>query len=86
MFRRAVGKISATFLLVGALAFDSHAADDRSQPAAGNIVDEVIQPLMREQNIPGMAVAVAINGENGILQLWGSLPGNRTTHHGRNAF
>lgn len=41
-----------------------HAAGQPDQAQIANIVDGAIRPLIQQNNIPGMAVAVAYNGEN----------------------
>jgi CubicO group peptidase (beta-lactamase class C family) len=51
------------FLSLCALTLESHAADQPGEPAVGETVDKVIRRLMQTHNIPGMAVAVAIDGK-----------------------
>src|SRR5471030_942939 len=42
----------------------ANAAENFNQPHITRIVDQVIQPLMQKYQIPGMAVAVSIDGKN----------------------
>jgi CubicO group peptidase (beta-lactamase class C family) len=45
------------------LAFNSHAAGEADQPRIRETVDNAIRPVMRAYDIPGMAIAVTINGK-----------------------
>lgn len=47
-------------LLLGAYA---HAAETQENTEIARVVDEAIQPVMKEHDIPGMAVAVTIRGQ-----------------------
>jgi beta-lactamase class C len=40
------------------------AGDENTQKEISDVIADVIRPLMREYRIPGMAVAVTVNGEN----------------------
>jgi beta-lactamase class C len=40
------------------------AGDENTQKEISDVIEDVIRPLMREYRIPGMAVAVTVNGEN----------------------
>ncbi|MDZ8066950.1 MAG: class C beta-lactamase [Nostoc sp. DedQUE08] len=55
-----VGIIAATSFLLGACA---QAADSKDQSQFEQIVSEVIRPIMEENNVPGMAVAVTVQGK-----------------------
>ncbi|WP_191487775.1 class C beta-lactamase [Pseudomonas sp. FEN] len=63
MFKNQRAKLEVlvtSLLLIGA----SHSfAADQTQDNIETIVDAAISPLMQEQNIPGMAVAVLVNGK-----------------------
>ncbi len=50
-------------LLLFAPVIRSDAADTPGQATVRETVDQVIQPLMRADNIPGMAIAVVIDGQ-----------------------
>lgn len=55
---------SFLFLVFFVLTISHDAVGSPDQPGAKEIVDQVIEPLMREYNIPGVAVAVAIDGRS----------------------
>lgn len=55
-----VGIIAATSFLLGACA---QAADSNEQSQFEQIVSEAIRPIMEENNVPGMAVAVTVQGK-----------------------
>jgi len=52
------------FLFLFVFAIGSQAADRLSEPVIRETVDKIIPPLMQAHNIPGVAVAVAIDGES----------------------
>lgn len=54
-------------LLALCMAAHSHAADEASLSRIGNTVDEAIRPVMQAHGIPGMAVAVTINGQRHLF-------------------
>src|SRR5207253_7007235 len=51
------------FLFLFALTIGSDVADDLDKPVVTETVDKIIRPLMQADNIPGMAIAVAIDGK-----------------------
>jgi len=55
-----VGIIAATSFFLGACA---HAADSGDQSQFEQVVSEAIRPIMDENNVPGMAVAVTVQGK-----------------------
>jgi beta-lactamase class C len=56
--------ISRLLLLLFAITVSSQGADRPSEPVVRETVDKIIPPLMQAHNIPGMAVAVAIDGKS----------------------
>ncbi len=68
MLRKTV-KISLLLLfpLLFAFATGSQAADRLSEPVVREMVDKIIPPLMKAHNIPGMAVAVAVDGKSSFF-------------------
>jgi beta-lactamase class C len=53
-------------ILISSCVFTSRtfAGDENSQKEISSVIDGVIRPLMREYRIPGMAIAVTVNGES----------------------
>lgn len=51
-------------ILTLSLAANSYAAGNADLSKIKDIVDQAVQPVMRQYNIPGMAVAVTVNGKN----------------------
>lgn len=62
MTRPKLALLATAFMAFGAHA---NAADDRSQ--LHQIVDAAIQPIMKEHNVPGMAVAITVNGKRHVF-------------------
>ena len=52
--------LAAAFLFVGACA---HAADNSGQGQLDRVVNDAIGPLMKENSVPGMAVAITVQGK-----------------------
>jgi beta-lactamase class C len=46
------------------LAFNTFAEGENKQKEISGVIDGAIRPLMREYRIPGMAIAVIVNGES----------------------
>jgi beta-lactamase class C len=55
-----LGILATAFLFFGASA---HAADSGGQSQLDRVVDEAVRPVMKENNVPGLAVAVAVGGK-----------------------
>jgi beta-lactamase class C len=62
--RRRFGYLAAASLFFGPWA---HAAEGGSQDRLAQIVNEAIRPVMEENNIPGMAVAVTVRGQRSFF-------------------
>jgi beta-lactamase class C len=61
---RRIGLVAALSLICSASAFAGGGAGPR---ALSEVVDEVIRPMMEEQKIPGMAVAVTVHGQRHVF-------------------
>ena len=59
-----LGVLAATALFFGA---PSHAAEGNSQDWLERIVTEAIQPVMDKNNVPGMAVAITVQGKRHVF-------------------
>jgi beta-lactamase class C len=55
-----LGILASTVLVFGACA---HAAESQDGTEIARVVDEAIRPVMKEHDIPGMAVAVTVRGK-----------------------
>jgi beta-lactamase class C len=62
--RRRFGYLAAASLFLSPCA---HAAEGGSQDRLAQIVNEAIRPVMEENNIPGMAVAVTVRGKRSFF-------------------
>lgn len=64
MLRNTLRTSPLLFLFFLAVAVDSAAADRLGEPVVRETGDKIIRPLMQAHNLPGMAVAVAIDGKS----------------------
>lgn len=64
MHRKVTGMLKAISVLSCFIAASSHAAGDLDQSRVKQIVDSAVQPLLQKYAIPGMAIAVAVDGKN----------------------
>ncbi|MBP2238629.1 beta-lactamase class C [Sinorhizobium kostiense] len=56
--------VAASLLLSGACA---HASDSDAQGSLQRIVDEAVRPVMEENGVPGMAVAITVRGKRHVF-------------------
>lgn len=64
MHQKTTSRLTLLLIFSCLLATSCFASDHIDQPKIKSAVDNAINPLMQQYDIPGMAVAVAINGKN----------------------
>ena len=60
----AISRIKILYFLSFFLANSSFAAGNAEQATIKDVVDNAVAPLIQKYSIPGMAIAVTINGES----------------------
>ncbi|AIY41979.1 Beta-lactamase [Collimonas arenae] len=66
MHRKTINRIKLLSLTACFVTYHSYAASNIDKASVQNIVDAAIQPLLQKNAIPGMAIAVTVDGKNYI--------------------